>query len=406
MAVTPLRQVATGILLAAANMLAGCDAHFADVIGRTEVHDPCSLLSATECPLDTANGCSLQPNPTGCTSNDPACVVGVCRGGDPFVRRSGEALFLHGAPFEFVGVVSWWLAWQDNGCRLTSYPTQQVALDASFDQLATMHTTVMRFWAFQGYAGKSGTDYSHFDRIVTRARAAGVRLLPVLENMRSDCTSGSRDDAWFSTGYKSPYGSYALSYRDYVAGLVDHFRNEPTIIGWELMHEASSGQFAALDGFASDMATLVRATDPNHLIALGANDGSSSATSTSGDSSNFYKLNNHTEIDLIDVHDFDMPDEVVPSHVERARVIARSLVKPIFQGAVGVKPTETSATALAARAEQIRLKLQAAQNNGFSGFLVYDFLPGWSSAFYDFDARAGEPLVGPNGVLDRSSPRF
>jgi mannan endo-1,4-beta-mannosidase len=225
--------------------------------------------------------------------------------------------------------------------------------------------------------------------------------------MHQDCTSGSqRDDTWFSTGYQSPYGSYALSYREYVAGLVEHFRDEPTIMGWELMHQASAGQFTVLDEFASDMATLVRAIDPNHLISLGAIDGNSSATSTSGETSNFQRLNGHTEIDMIDVHDFDAPNEIMPAHVQRARDIAHALAKPIFEGALGVKVVDASPSALSTRAEQVRLKLQAAQNDGFVGLLVYDFLPGWSDEFYDFDARPEEPLAGAGGVIDRAAPRY
>ncbi len=57
-----------------------------------------------------------------------------------------------------------------------------------------------------------------------------MRLILVLENHYADCTSGgARDDAWYASGYESPYGEYSLSYPEYVAGLVDHFRDEPTI---------------------------------------------------------------------------------------------------------------------------------------------------------------------------------
>ena len=80
--------------------------------------------------------------------------------------------------------------------------------------------------------------------------------------MQTTAAPGVLDDTWFASGYKSPYGSYALSYRDYVAGLVAHFQSEPTIMAWELMHEASGEQFAALDAFAEDMTTLIRTPTP------------------------------------------------------------------------------------------------------------------------------------------------
>jgi mannan endo-1,4-beta-mannosidase len=384
--------------------VAGCDGRYIDIIGRAD--DPCASLSATECAADTEDGCAFQPNPTGCLPTDDACGAGVCASGDPFVRRSGEALFLHGAPFTFVGTVSWGIAWADNGCQIASYSSQQAALPPTFDELAAMHTSVLRFWAFQAYAGTSGSDFSHFDRLVTAARAAGVRLIPVLENMHIDCSSGDTlDDTWFASGYKSPYGSYTLSYRDYVAGLVAHFRDEPTIMAWELMHEASGSDFSAFDGFTDDMSTLVRNADPNHLIALGLDNGTSDATSNSGDKSNYFGLQNRPELDLIDVHDFDVVD-ALPTQLARCQAIAHTLGKPIFAGATGLQLADSTAASLQLRAGQLENKLEAAFQANFRGFLVYDYVPGWIKPYYDFDTRAGEPLSGPGGVLDQHAPKY
>ncbi len=400
-----LRLAQRGLVLAVSLFFVACDARVIDAIGRTD--DPCAALSADQCAADTQDGCSLQPNPTGCLSSDPSCGAGVCAGGDPFVRRTGEALFLHEAPYSFLGTVSWGLAWADGLCEVSQYSSQADALGPVFDELAAMHVSVLKFWAFQSYAGASGTDYSHFDALVTRARSAGVRLLPVLENMHTDCSSGdARDDTWFATGYQSPYGSYALSYRDYVTGLVTHFRDEPTIIGWELMHEAGGTQFSALDGFIGDMTTLISATDPNHLIAVGLNDGDTPATSADGSPSNYFQLQNRTEIDLIDVHDFSASDQALPAQLVQCQGVAQALKKVIFAGATAVELNDTTAASFTLRAGQISQKIEAAQANDFRGLLVYDYVPAWPSPYYDFDSRAGEPLAGPNGVIDRFAPRF
>ncbi len=393
-------RIALAALTLALAALSGCSPRFADVITLGAATDPCLLHDAAECASDTAHGCTFQPNPVGCLSSDASCGAGQCLADDPFVRRSGESLFLHGEPFHFLGTVSWWTAWQDGGCVAAAYPSQAAALGASFDDLANMQLSALRFWAFQSYAGASGTDYSHFDRVVARARAAGVRLMPVLENMYADCSaSPGRDDAWFATGYKSPYGNYALSYRDYVAGLVAHFRDEPTILGWELMHEAGSSQFSALDGFADDMSSLIRRLDGNHLIALGVNDGDNGATNTDGDSSNYFKLHAHDAIDLIDVHDFGSADDAQSAEIARCRAIAHDLHKPVFIGAGAVQLSDTSSAAYTQRADRLRRKIEAAQSDSFSGYLVYDFVPAWPNPYYDFDARAEDPLAGPNGVL-------
>jgi mannan endo-1,4-beta-mannosidase len=405
-------------LLAALAVLSGCSTRFADVIvlgnaagagagGGDAGGDVCQTHTAAECVSDTAHGCSFQPNPTGCFSTDPSCGSGQCRAGNPFVSRNGESLFLHDEAFHFTGTVSWWLSWQDGGCQSGVYSSQQAALTPTFDELATMRLSGLRFWAYQSYAGASGTDYSHFDRVVARARAAGVRLMPVLESMYADCSaSPGRDDAWFASGYKSPYGNYALSFRNYVAGLVTHFRDEPTIFAWELMHEAGSSDFGALDAFTDDMSSLIRGIDHNHLIALGVNNGSTSATNTDGDNSNYFKLHAHDGIDLLDVHDFGNPDDAEPSQVARCRAIAHELHKPIFVGAGAVELGDTTASAYTQRADRLSRKIEAAQSDAFAGYLVYDYVPGWTDLRFDFDARAEEPLAGANGVLAQHATKF
>jgi len=387
----------------------GCGTQYSDPIvsvgdaAAPSPADPCLVWkNEPDCVADTVHGCSYEPNPVGCHVDDPACPAGTCGGGDPFVRRTGETLWLHGASYSFLGTVSWAVAGNGSGCWTSSYPTHDEALKRTFDDLADMRASAFRIWAFQSYAGASGKDYASFDRVVAYARRAGVRLILVLENMWSDCTQGGqRDDAWFATGYRSPYGNYTLSYRDYVAGVVAHFRSEPTLLGWELVHEAQGSDFASLDGFAQDMSALVRAADPNHLIALGTDNGDSGATSRAGSPSNYQRLHAHPEIDWLDIHDFDAPDVALPASAPEQQATASALAKPVFNGAAGIRLTEDSAGALESRATALTAKLEAAFASGFVGFLVYDYYPGWTNPSYDFDTRAEEPLAGPDGILAR-----
>jgi mannan endo-1,4-beta-mannosidase len=398
----------SGLLALAALSTSACGARYVDII--EPFVDPCTALSSDQCKLDTQHNCNLQPNPTGCTSTDPKCGAGICAGGEAFVSRVNEGLVLHQAPFTFVGTVSWGIAWDDNGCKINAYPNQTAALTPIFDELATMHVSVLRVWAFQSYAGATGVDFNNFDRLVARARAAGVRLLFVLENMKTNCTvSQPRDDAWFGGGYRSPYGNYPLSYRDYVKAVVSHFSNEPTILGWELMHQASGDSFAALDAFTDDMTRLIRSIDLNHLIALGLDDGASGATSTDGNPSNYQKLHDRDSVDMFDVGDYDDGADPLPAREVACQAVAHQLRKPIFVGEAGISvnnPAQSAALSIAMRADQMAKKIDAATAASFSGFLVYDYLPQWVGPFYDFDSRPGEPLSGPNGVIASHAPRY
>lgn len=383
--------------------LGACGTRYADPIRGTSgpAGDACGVWKEeAECLADTANGCSFQPNQVGCKTTDPGCAPGVCRAGDPFVRRRQDALWLHDLPYRFVGTVSWGIAW--GGCEIGTLETHDEALVRTFDDMVDLGVTVLKIWAFQSYAGTSGTDYSRFERVVDAARRAGVRLIFVLENHYADCTSGSaRDDAWYAGGYASPYGDYTLSFPDYAAGVASHFRDEPAILAWEIMHEAQAGSFDALNGFAGAMSTVLRANAPNHLVVLGLDNGDSSATDRSGAPSNYERLHSHPAVDLADAHDFFAAETPLPGGMAEIRALGAALGKPVFAGATAVELADTSPESFTLRAEQVEAKLGAALDAGFAGFLVYDYIPDWTLVTWSFDTRREEPLAGPNGVLAR-----
>ncbi len=400
--------------------LAACDTQFADPVwgaagglagvgglsgagansasGGGSGADPCrQWTSADSCAADHAHGCSYQPNPVGCDASQ--CAAASCQTGDPFVRRSGRELWLHDEPFRFLGANSWGIAW-GSSCQLSGFSDQDAGIKQAFLDLAAMHVSVLRIWAFQSYAGSSGSDYSSFDKIVNAARRAGVRLIFVLENNWGDCTKGGqRSDDWFRSGFASAYGGYALSYTDYVRGLVQHFRDEPDVLAWELIHEAGANDFSALDTFIAQASTLIRDNDPNHLIAAGINNGSTDASNNAGNPSNYQLLHTHPSVDLLDVHDFSSPDTPFTEGEFQDQAIAVSLDKPIFVGALAVSLKDTSASAFSQRGNQVGAKLDAAFANGFVGALIYDYNPNWGQAGTSFDARPEEPLAGPTGVL-------
>lgn len=383
----------------------GCGAQYADPIvdgSAGSPEDACAQwATADACARDTAHGCSFQPNQSGCLSSDSKCTVGQCRGGEAFVSRVYQTLWLHDAPFRFVGAVSWGTAGWENNCRYWNFDSHEAVVDKTFDELTTMRASVLRFWAYQSYAGATGLDFSRFERIVEGARRAGVRLIPVLESMWTDCTEGGeKTDAWFASGYRSPYGAYALSYRDYVQAIVTHFRDEPTILAWELMHEAQATDATALSAFVDDMTQVIRTVDSNHLVSVGLDDGNSVATSVSeGSPSNYQRLHAFANVDLIDVHDFTDTDASTVANFPAILGIAANLKKPVFIGAGAVTLEAGTQTAYANRAKIVDGKIEATLRAGAVGFLVYEYNPGWSDLGWSFDGRTEEPLAGPNGVI-------
>ncbi len=387
--------------------LGACGTRYADPIrrGTDDTGDAClAFTSESECNANATNGCSFQPNVVGCHADDPTCPAGICRSGDPFVRRSGGTLSLHGAPYAFLGAVSWGIAWAPDGCKLLG--SLDEGIERTFADLVDARVSALKIWAFQSYAGPSGTDYSSFERVVGAARRAGVRLVFVLENHWGDCSSGGeRNDAWYAGGFEQPYGAYPLSFPDYARGLVTHFRDEPTVLAWEIMHEARAEQFAPIDLFAERMSAVVGEADQNHLIALGLDNGDSPGTSREGDPSSYRLLHEHAPIDLLDAHDFNTEGETLTESTAELAVLAASMGKPLFSGATGVVLADASPAALSARAAIVEDKLEAAVAAGVVGFLVYDIIPDWTEPTWSFDGRDGEPLAGPDGVLARHAPQ-
>ncbi len=385
-----------------------CGPEYVDPIQRLPAAsaDACEeWLTESDCLLDAAHGCSYQPNALGCKTTDPKCTSGSCRSGDPFVRsRPAQGLWLRGQPYRFVGTVSWGIAWGSE-CQVNTLPDQETALKRVFDDLVDVRLTVLKVWAFQSYAGTSGSDYASFERIVAAARRAGVRLIFVLENQyEQDCTSGpARNDSWYASGYASPYGNYALSLVDYARGLAGHFRDEPAILAWEILHEGHTGDFDAMNAFTEDMSSAIRENDPNHLIILGTDNGDSPATDRSQMPSNYERLHAHPTVDLLDAHDFSAPGTPLPGAMMDVLTIASSLGKPIFAGATAVELADASAASFSGRASRVEAKLQAAFDAGYVGFLVYDYIPDWQQVTWSFDTRMADPLAGPNGVLVRNA---
>jgi aryl-phospho-beta-D-glucosidase BglC (GH1 family) len=184
------------------------------------------------------------------------------------------------------------------------------------DTLRYLHdragATVLRFWAYQTYT-QGATYWNGVDRVLAAARTVGMKVIPVLEDGPGDCTNTPdrvskadyEGDTWYSAGYKQPYGNATLSYRDYVSQITAHYADDPTILGWSMMNEADTSAVTAqnvpvLVDFATDIASVIRAADPHHLITVGTQ--SNGAPGASGpDFTAVYQL---PQISFAEVHDW------------------------------------------------------------------------------------------------------
>ena len=354
---------------------------------------------------------------------------------DDFVTRQGTSLMVAGEPFSFVGF---------NLYDAAATPTYKCApwprwTDGQLDHaLAYMHShagaKVLRFWAYQTYTA-GGTDWSGVDRVIRLARKNGMRVLPVLEDGPGNCTTGPNGqskesldgDTWYSQGYRKPYGTAALSYQDYVAAIVRHYRNDPTILGWSMMNEAetkarASDGSSALVAFAQDISGLIKSIDPHHLVTVGTQ--SNGAPGGSGqDFAAIYAL---PDVDFAEVHDwafYGSDTDPLPGSVNGQLPAANSsscsgrdgtkiacsfaiatqqLHKPIVVGEAGIA---VQGGDLATRATLLGAKIQAAfGKGGASGYLVWQFNKVLDGGGYDVLQTTNDPLVALMKSVAQSRP--
>jgi mannan endo-1,4-beta-mannosidase len=269
-------------------------------------------------------------------------------------------------------------------------------LDRSLMELTSATgATVLRVWAFQSFT-LGGTDFSMLDRTIATAKKYGLRLIFTLENQWKDCTEADPADAdgkksagWYDTGYKSPLGSYPMSYRDYVIAIVNRYKDEPQIAMWQLMNEAESSDATALYDFVVDMAGVVKFADSQHLLSLGT-----IGTGQPGTSNNNYKkLHMVAGIDVVEAHDYGHPTLPIPNtnfdSIQKALNDAASLGKPFFIGESGIAvPPDSEAD----RAQWFDDKIAAHWLAGTDGFLVWSWYDLTTTNWQGWDFDVADPL--------------
>jgi len=376
--------------------LAGCGRQELDLLERTQQDDPCrAFVNQSECETNAGLGCSFQPNSEGCLSSDPACQPGMCRGGDPFVRRVGRSFFLNGAPFRFAGVSSWALL-EATQCTSAKPEDREAWTQRAYDELVPSRTKVARFFAFQSNAGPSGEDFALFDSTVRYARRAGVRVMFVLDHAEGSCSQGGRRDAaWYSGGYQNPDGNYPLSYRKFAEALARRYSAEPTVLGYVLLQSLGGADQGTLTGFVNDVGQLLHGVAPSQLVSLDLN-------WEGGDGGASYRaLQELPSVDLVDVDDYNF-DETVPPLDSSLLATLDQIDKPAVVGEGAFLLDGSNSGAFEKRAQKARERMTQWRQWGFSGALLWAYQPGWEAVSEEFDARPEDPMLQPGGVIDNA----
>lgn len=322
---------------------------------------------------------------------------------DQYVKRQGTNLTLAGQTFKFTGF-NIYSANSLGSCHATlgTGPGLDEALSAWAPQA---HHPVMRAWFYQSLAttATGGRDWSGFDHTLAVAKAHGVRVIATLADQWGDCDDGRYKTAsWYNEGYRNVTLGNGVAYRAWVQEVVARYRDNPTIMAWQLMNEAetkpardagcAADGAATLRAFADDLGALIHATDPHHLVSLGTIGGGQCGT----DGPDYQTVHASPGIDLCEYHDYSGTDTMPGDNYNGLSVRlhqCRNLGKPLFVGEVGIKPEEasnstSSQTRLQARADAFGRKFTAATTAGAAGSLIW----AWQST-EGYQVGPGDPAI-------------
>ncbi|KIJ37692.1 glycoside hydrolase family 5 protein [Sphaerobolus stellatus SS14] len=240
----------------------------------------------------TTTTTSTKPTTT-TTSTAPTTTTAPPPSSTGFVKVSGQKFTLNGATYTVAGTNAYWLAQNTNA-----------DIDTAFSDIAAAGLTTVRTWGFndvtavQNYGayyqlwtngvptvntGSNGL--GKFDYVVQSAKAHGLRLIVTLTNNWSDyggmdvyvsqLNSGGTHDTFYTNA------KIISAYENYINAWVTRYKNESTIMAWELANEprcsGSTGSASSacdttgstIQKWASTISAYIKSIDPNHLVAIG-----------------------------------------------------------------------------------------------------------------------------------------
>jgi hypothetical protein len=113
----------------------------------------------------------------------------------------------------------------------------------------------------------------------------------------------------------------------------------------------------------------------------------------------YAELQGLSVVDFVDIDDYDFADPAEPISSDLLAAIA-PLPKPAVVAEGAFELGGDDAASLERRATRARGRMAEWKGAGLSGALFWAYQPGWSAVSEEFDARAEDPMLQPQGVLD------
>ncbi|WP_271783542.1 PKD domain-containing protein [Aquimarina algiphila] len=255
-----------------------------------------------------------------------------------FVYAEGDKFMLDGRPYYFSGtnVYDFFTYGSSSGDIETQFMDKD-RIDEHMRRLYVNGVRVVRLWGFShedwhGFEPQKGVysegQFALFDYVVKSAEANGIKLIVALENYWNDyggikdrlkwegidvAGAGTHDQGQFFTNASAVQGF--KDYVEYFITRVNHYdgveyRNDPTILAWELMNEPRYQGFGddltsdTLRAWVDDMGQFIKSIDSKHLLGTGL-EAHGSKYGFGGDEGNdFIKIHESPFIDFTSAHPY------------------------------------------------------------------------------------------------------
>jgi hypothetical protein len=339
---------------------------------------------------------------------EPILVV-VERDGVPFVRCHGRHFAIGGQSFRFVGV---------NLRGLVHYGTEILPGANAKDQLeAARNIGAKVIRVFLPHRSLS------VDQI--KARLANtiamlkrdfpeMYLIVALTNLYGDVDFKVPGDSGFGPEGKGFYTlragdhdllglewfrtGYTKNYLPFVRSVVETFKNEPTIMAWNVGNELKAeGDPEMLVRFMHDAARKIKQWDPNHLVTTGMISTRHAWMHTSGNEHWQKTLYDVPWLDFVTNHTYhgdddnatNLDQENDANSREDDSGLAQSLNKPLLIEEAGFKPTESRRNRRDWYAKELAVLLDERQA---SGYMPWGFMAGSDNGDGDNDLGIDESV--------------
>lgn len=334
-----------------------------------------------------------------------------------FVQVRGARFFVDGRPFRFVGA---------NAAVI--YGNEERALmPDTMREAARLGVTVMRIWA----SGESGADdgptsgiarndwlnlhpfrrgpddwneeaFKSLDRVIAEAARHNMRVQICLTNWWRDTGGVVRYLRWAgapdAADETKPFGIDAeramlfytnekarelyrahvrkvVSRRNTVTGVL--YRDDPAIMGYELMNEAQSvtGRYEERRAWVAEMSSYIKSLDPNHLVVPGT-----WGYRNSWERREWLKDHGLASVDYCDVHIYPRDDtdsyvdsaEALRKFVENRAAASFSIRKPLVFGEFGMTPEGYNGLS---RREWYKAYFESVARAGAAGAMFWRWTP-------------------------------